>query len=111
MIINERLKELRQQKRYTLKEIADRLGVSEATVQRYESGFIKIVPYEHIAKLADIYDVDPSYIMGWSAEYRKEDIKQMEKLTAFERNIILAYRNSSADRKEAVLLLLGLKEN
>lgn len=110
MIINERMKECRKAKRYTLKEIAEKLGVSEGTMQRYESGFIKVVPYEHITKLAEIYDVDPAYIMGWQPEYKKSDLQPIGNFTAFERNIILAYRNSTADRKEAVLLLLGLKE-
>lgn len=110
MIINERIKNLRKENRYTLKEIADKIGVSEGTMQRYESGYIKVIPYDHIVNLAELYDVEPAYIMGWQAEYKKSDLHPVDSTTAFERNIILAYRNATPDRKEAVLLLLGLKE-
>lgn len=36
MTIGERLKDLRIENGFTLKEVADRIGVSEGTVQRYE---------------------------------------------------------------------------
>lgn len=49
----------------TLKEIADRVGVSEGTVQRWESGNIKNLRHERIARLADVLDVSPAYLMGW----------------------------------------------
>ncbi len=65
MTRNERMISLRKQSGMTLKEVADRLGVSEATVQRYESNKIKNVPCETIEKYADIFGCSPSYIMGW----------------------------------------------
>ncbi len=64
--INEKIKELRLRKGYTLLEVAEYLGVKEATVQRYESGNIKNIKYETICKLADLFKCDPCYIMGWS---------------------------------------------
>ena len=109
MTINERLKELRQLNRYTLKEIADRLGVSEGTVQRYESGFIKVVPYEHITTLADIYDVDPEYIMGWSPEYRRSDFRPLEKLDQKDIDRLKAYHNASKNVQNAIDQLLGIE--
>jgi transcriptional regulator with XRE-family HTH domain len=51
----------------TLKEVANKIGVTEATAQRYESANgIKSIPYDIIEKYAEIFDVSPSYIMGWS---------------------------------------------
>lgn len=109
MIINERLKELRQLNRYTLKEVADRLGVSEGTVQRYESGFIKVVPYEHITTLADFYDVDPEYIAGWSAEYRKSDLKEIKNLDDTDKALLKAFHAASKDTQDGILMILGIK--
>ena len=42
------------------------IGVSEATVQRYESGKIHELPYKVIIAYAEKFHVYPSYIMGWS---------------------------------------------
>ena len=52
----------------TLLDVANYLGVAEATVQRYESGSIKNLKLDTIAKLVTYLNVDPSYLMGWSDE-------------------------------------------
>ena len=49
----------------TLKQVADRLGVTESTVQRYESGNIKNLKYETMVMLADILTCSPAELMGW----------------------------------------------
>lgn len=64
-IINKRIKEARLKKDLTLLEVANKLGVSEATVQRYESGEIKNIKHETIQALSNIFGVPPAYLMGW----------------------------------------------
>lgn len=64
MIWNDRLRRLREEHRYTLKEIASKLGVSEAMVSRHESN-TKNIPYDIIEQYAKIYGCTPQYIMGW----------------------------------------------
>lgn len=64
MIWNDRLRRLREEHRYTLKEIASKLGVSEAMVSRHESN-TKNIPYDIIEQYAKIYGCMPQYIMGW----------------------------------------------
>ena len=49
----------------TLAQIADRIGVTEATVQRWESGNIKSVRYEKLGALAEVLQVSPAALMGW----------------------------------------------
>lgn len=60
-----RLKELRLKNDLTLLDIANLLGVKEATVQRYESGEIKNVKHEFVTILANLFNVSPAYLMGW----------------------------------------------
>lgn len=48
----------------TLKEVADHVGVSEATVSRWESGNIANMRRDRIASLAQILKVSPIDIMG-----------------------------------------------
>lgn len=67
-IWNERIRNKRLQKGITLAQIADKLGVTEATAQRYESGSIKSIPYEHMCAYGEILGCSPAYLMGWNDE-------------------------------------------
>lgn len=62
---SERIALRRQTLGLTLQEVGDYIGVSKATVQRYESGEIKNLKLETIEKLADILKTTPGYLMGW----------------------------------------------
>lgn len=59
------LKKRRKELGLTLAQIAEKMGVAEATVQRWESGSIKSVRYEKMDKLAEILRVNPASFMGW----------------------------------------------
>lgn len=63
--INDRIKERRLAKDLTLLDVAEFLGVKEATAQRYESGEIKNIKHETIASLAELFKCSPAYLMGW----------------------------------------------
>lgn len=65
MKANEVIKMRRLDLGLTQKEIADRCGVTEATVSRWESGDIKSMRRGNIAALARVLDVPPSVLMDW----------------------------------------------
>ena len=50
----------------TLLEVANKLGVTESTAQRYESGVIENLKYDTIVKLSNLYRTTPAYLMGWA---------------------------------------------
>lgn len=60
-----RIKELRLEQDMTLLQLAEKLGVSESTVQRYESEHIKNLKYETMVELSRIFGCLPGYVMGW----------------------------------------------
>lgn len=60
------LKQRRKEMGLTLAQIADKMSVTEATVQRWESGNIKSIRHEKIGKLAEILNVSPAVLMGWT---------------------------------------------
>ncbi len=62
------LKQRRKELGLTLAQIADAMNVTEATVQRWESGNIKNVRYDKIGKLAEVLCVSPALLMGWNDE-------------------------------------------
>lgn len=61
----------------TLQDIADYIGVSKATVQRYESGEIINLKQSIIYKLSQALKISPSYLMGWDniEFFKNEDFK------------------------------------
>lgn len=62
---NEKIKKRRLELNLTLVDIATHLGVTEATAQRYESGYIKNIKADTMAKLAEVLKTTPAYLMGW----------------------------------------------
>ena len=138
-IWHKRMKELRTNSDTTLKDMAKIIGVSEATVQRYECGKIQEVPYNVIIAYAEKFHVTPSYIMGWSAtptqkqnnvfdiagdketadkvreeqfDYRFEtEYKTTQKsLTKEEIIVIEGYRELSDDQKELMKRMVNYYE-
>lgn len=61
----------------TLEEVGKIVGVSKATVQRWESGAIKNVRRDKIEKLAKALQISPAYLMDW------EEIPQNEPKNVF----------------------------
>lgn len=74
MNIHERIRYIRQKRNLTLAEVADLLGVKEATVSRYETGEIKNIKHDTVLELANIFDVSPSYLMGWEEEHKEPTV-------------------------------------
>ncbi len=103
-ILNERIKSRRKLLNKTLLELAEYIGVKEATMQRYESGEIKSIPYDNIVLIAECLNCTPQYLMGWS-----ECIKAEINFTPHEIDLITAYRNQPA-MQEAVDRLLGVQK-
>lgn len=68
MDIGNRLRNIRLKRNLTLAYVGEKLGKTEATVQRYESGNIKNLKIEIIEQLAWLYNVSPAYLMGWEME-------------------------------------------
>lgn len=48
--------------------LAEMLGVSPATIYRYENGDIEKVPGDRLGPIANALQTTPAYLMGWEAE-------------------------------------------
>src|SRR5690606_36782174 len=66
MSLGSRLRERRQQLGLTLEEVAQTVGVSKSTVQKWESGTIEDMRLAKAAGLAKVLKVSPLWIMGIS---------------------------------------------
>ena len=65
MTTGERMKQRRKEIGFSAEKVAERLGVSPATIYRYEKGDIEKVPVDSLAELAKILQTTPAYLMGW----------------------------------------------
>lgn len=108
------LKSRRKELGLTLAQIAAQIGVTEATVQRWESGNIKSLRHERIAKLAEILGVAPAVLMGWDEPGAPElpspaitkslihNLPTAPQLLPDEQQLLSDYRNFNDEGQEKV---------
>lgn len=61
----ERAKNRRIHQGLTLEKVAQAVGVSAATVSRWERGEIASLSADKVARLAEVLQVTPDYLIGW----------------------------------------------
>lgn len=59
------IKKRRIEMQLTLKDVAEKVGVNEGTVSRWESGEIENMRRDKIVALAKALNISPAIIMGW----------------------------------------------
>lgn len=63
-----KIKYLRTISNMSQEELGRRVGVQRAAIQKYEKGTVKNIPIETIEKIANVFNVSPSYLVGWSGD-------------------------------------------
>jgi transcriptional regulator with XRE-family HTH domain len=70
------IKKYRKEKGMTLKELAEKVGITEATMQKYEAGNIKSITMDMFYKIAQSLDIPSENLSEWEdgelEEYRKQ---------------------------------------
>lgn len=102
----------------TQAQLAAAVGVSEATVSRWESGDISNMKRSRIAALAKALQISPSVIMGWDEEIEKAEdlgyrVDALQKETAptvtDERDLEMLSLLSRLTPEQKEMLLLQIK--
>jgi len=101
MTLGQRMKAIREQQHMTLAQVAEKIGVSEATVQRYESGEIRNPPQARIEAIAAALGVTASALMGWE----DDDLDVEVRLLARDMQQL-----PPAKRRKAIMLLRLMME-
>jgi transcriptional regulator with XRE-family HTH domain len=71
--VRKALRDARLKKGMTLKDVAVAVGVSEATISRWESGDIENMRRDKIKRLADALSLSPAVIMGYDEQSDEVD--------------------------------------
>ena len=90
-MIGKRIKEARKARGCSAEEVAEYLGVSPATIYRYENGSIAKIPMKHVLPLALYLKVSPAYLLGVDDKDKQNIIKEDEHSIeeCLEKNIIV----------------------
>lgn len=96
MNIGDRIRFRRNQLDKTLEEVGKIVGVTRATIQRYENGNIQNIPSDKIELLAKALKTTPAYLMGWEDE---DSIEQ----NAQEQKIIESFNKLNTEGKEKAI--------
>lgn len=65
MTTGQRIKARRKQLGISAEKLAEKMGISRATVYRYENGDIEKVPGDRLIPIADALSTTPAYLIGW----------------------------------------------
>lgn len=102
--VGNNLKKYRKEKGLTLKELAETVELTEATVQKYEAGNIKKIDVETLKKFADALGVLPENITEWDKDDYKKYREERQGLQ--EAKIIKLYSQLTHGHKKAVRTLM-----
>jgi transcriptional regulator with XRE-family HTH domain len=94
-----RVKELRKQKKWTQKELADKLDVRFSQLNKYECG-LHVPPVDKIIQLAELFDTTVDFLLTGNRtdERPLHNVRLVERLRALE--------DFNTDDQEAVIKLI-----
>lgn len=97
-MLGKKIRELRIEKGYTLKQLGEMLNLGESTISMYENG--KRTPdYDTLTKIAEIFNVSTDYLLGRTDQRNPNklelpsEFKTPEEAMKFilEQNVIMGY--------------------
>lgn len=99
MTLSEKIHYLRIKNNMTLEEVGNLVGVGKSTVRKWETGQIKNMRRDKIAKLAVALKTTPDYLLGWDGQKLSSQIKQE----------LIGYVENIDDDEELLKILTVLK--
>lgn len=101
---SKRIKALRLSHNLTMEVLAEKLGVSKSTIAKWENGYVENMRQDNIMKLASLFNVPPTYIMGYeNIENETNDTDSDEQFERFKNY----YSQLNQDQKKVIDNLLA----
>ena len=109
-IFARRLKETREERGISAKELAEALGINKATIHHYERSDFKSVKTPILRAIADYLNVNPDYLIG--ATDNKHTVKEAEDLlnsiTDAEKSLLELFRRVPEEHRQMVLEMIKI---
>jgi putative transcriptional regulator len=105
-----RLKELRQEKKLSQKELAENIGVHYRTLQNWENGESQIKP-EKAQQLADYFGVSVGYLLGFSNDVEKHPFEWDEISEISKPYLVKELEKRRQERREELRVLRDFAKN
>lgn len=103
--MSRKIRELRLERRMTLEQVADIVGVGKSTVRKWETGMIANMKRDKIALLAKALGTTPAYLMGWKESEQTISPNEPE-LTEGEEMLLELFRQIPEDAQKMYLEVL-----
>lgn len=104
--LGETLKSLRNQKKYTLKEIEEKLGISNAYLSQLENGKVKKPSANTLYKLAKLYNIDLDVLLYAAGIIEENPVEERREMTKFISQLQYSSDGLTKEQKESVLQYL-----
>lgn len=105
MEVYERIRKRRKELDISADDVAEAIGVSRATVYRYESKDIDNMPLTTLEPLAKILKCSPGYLMGWEQNAQSDFT-----VSSDEMELIVEYRNAGVETQNMIKRLLAYEQ-
>lgn len=102
-VLSARLKEAREKRRLTTRELADRTGFGLSAISRYENGKVDKLPVDRLAVIAEALNVSPIWLMGFDDEDYQPNENEYT-LNKDERYIIDAFREADTEDRMEIMI-------
>lgn len=107
MTIGQRMKALRKERRWTLKEVANKLGLSgHSTYSNWEYGRTE-PDIDMIKKIAEIYDVEVKYLLTGESSPEIDPNYDLEELLR-DKNLKWGNKELTQEEKEQAIKILNI---
>ena len=107
MSTGERIRALRIQKGMSQEELGRRVGLKKAAINKYETGVVVNLKRSVIAKLADVLETSPAYLMGW--EY--DEASSSPEILALMTELSMDHQSGRSDTRDAMLHTHGVEHS
>ena len=104
MQIGEKIKYYRDLNNLTQDDLAKKIQTSPQNIYKYEKGIVTNIPLEKIKKIAEVFNISPTYLTGWKDEKAEAAPKVGDGLTDTEQKLLAMFSCLSEDQQ---LLLLA----
>ena len=110
MTVNQKIRILRKEKNMTISNLAEKVGIYQSLLTRYETGVISYVPIELINKLADALGCKASDLVEGDERYtqKKKRHPVNQQITSDEFELISNYRKLPNEMKSIVTEMCAL---